>query len=207
MIELQVEQGSPEWHAARLGIPTASEFHRIITPGGLKFSAQQTKYLAEKVAERILGFPMDSVTTAAMARGLAMEAQAVAWYEFQQDVTTRRSGICLLDNRSAGASVDRFVGENGILEVKCPLAPQHILYLMGADDDAYRLQCQGQMWITGRAWVDRLSFFDGLPAHVLRVNRDERVIGPLADEVSKFCVRLDAAERRIREMLEGAVAA
>lgn len=206
MIEINVEQGSPEWVAARLGIPTASQLHRIITPTGLKFSAQQTKYMAEKLAERVLGFPMDSASSGAMLRGTAMEAQAVAWYEFQNDVTTRKSGIFLSDDRNVGASVDRLVGEDGILEIKCPLAPQHIMYLMGADEADYRLQCQGQMWLTGRQWVDRVSFFDGLPAHVLHVERDERVIGPIADEVDKFCVRLDAAERKIREMLVGKAA-
>lgn len=207
MIELQIEQGSEAWGAARLGIPTASQFHRILSPASLKASASAPKYLAEKLAERLLGIPMDVGQSGPMRRGSMMEAEAVAWYEFQQDVTTRRSGICLNDERTIGASVDRMVGEDGILEVKCPMAPAHLLSLIDPDPSEHRLQCQGQLWLTGRKWVDLLSFFAELPVALVRVERDDEAIARIADEVGRFTVRLDYAEKVMRQRMGQEVAA
>lgn len=202
MIEINVMQGTQDWYNLRLGIPTASQFHRIITPVGLKPSSAAAKYACEKVAERILGFPMEFVQSGAMVRGSAMEESAAAWYEFHREVETRTSGIFLNDDRNVGASVDRLVGDDGILEIKCPLAPNHIANLLGVNDGAeHFLQCQGQMWITGRKWCDLLSFFPELPPSLIRVERDEKAIEALASEVDRFCVRLDFAERRVRESM------
>ena len=120
---------------------------------------------------------------------------------------TRKSGIFLTDDRSIGASVDRLVGDDGILEVKCPLAPKHLAILLEADTGDYNLQCQGQMWITGRAWCDLLSFFPELPPALMRVERDEKSIEAIADEVGRFCVRLDAFEKIVRGKIGGQVAA
>jgi hypothetical protein len=207
VIELDVRQGSEAWLRARLGIPTASAFGRIITAKTLKPSAQAPKYLCEKLGERLTGFPADSYSDTEMDRGGAMEASAVAWYEFERGVLTRKSGLCLLNNRKAGASVDRFVGEDGILEVKCPMATQHLMALLEYDDAEHRIQCQGQLMITQRKWVDRLSYFPGLPPALHRFERDEEAISAIMTEVALFIDALENAQLKVGQMLAGSVAA
>jgi hypothetical protein len=204
MIELTMPQGSKEWHDARLGLPTASNFGRILTEKGLKASASSNKFLCEKLAERIMGFPLETFEgSGETMRGSAMESAAVRWYEFQHDVPTRKSGICLTDDRRAGCSVDRFVGEDGILEIKCPMPVQHLMTVLGYDDAEHRLQIQGQLWITGRRWVDRLSYYAEMPQDCTRFERDEVAINHIDEEVMAFCDRLDDAERRVRAMMVG----
>lgn len=206
MIEVPVEQGTTAWQNARLGIPTASCFDRILTPAKLKPSESSRKYLYQKLAERLLGVPMEFGGSGATQRGSDMEPQAVAGYEFQNDCETRKSGLCLTDDRRIGCSVDRFVGDDGILEIKSPLAPQHIATLLGDGED-HRLQFQGQLWITGRKWVDLVSYFPELPPAPMRFERDEEVIAAIAEHVYAFADRLDGAEARLREMRGEAVAA
>ncbi len=198
MKEFTVLQGSTEWQNLRLGIPTASDADRILTAKKLEPSAQQSRYLCEKLAERILGVPMDFVSTGAMTRGSELESMAVKQYEFVHEIETRACGFCTLDNGRAGCSVDRFVGEDGILEVKNPLAPQHLEFLLGFDRDGYRLQRQFQLWVTGRRWVDLVSEFPGLPRYEERFERDEACIAKVAEHVIGFCDRVDDAERLLR---------
>ena len=112
-----MEQGSAQWIAARLGLPTASQFSRILTPRTLKPSASAERYLWELLAERIIGQPANDASTKFMERGKAMEAQAVAFYELQRGVDTRRVGFVTRDDGLVGCSPDRFVGDDGLLEI------------------------------------------------------------------------------------------
>lgn len=201
MIEHEVEQGSEKWHALRLGRPTASNFHRILSPKRLQPSSQRAGYMYQKLAERLLGVPMDMQGSGVMARGSELEEQAVRHYEFVNDVQTRKSGFFTTDDGRVGCSVDRLVGDEGILEVKCPLAPSHIAALLG-DGSEHFLQCQGQMWIAERQWCDLVSYFPGLPASTMRIKRSEDAIDALRQEVMIFCADLSAAENRLREMMD-----
>lgn len=191
---MNVVQGSPEWHQARLGMPTASQFDRIITPKTLKPSSQSQGYLCELLAERLLGVPLDSVATEWMARGLELEPQAVEFYEFTRDVKADLGGFALLDDGSAGCSPDRLIGDDGGLEIKCPAPATHVAYLLGqAVDEKYRCQVQGSLWITGRRWWDVLSYHPDMPPALVRVERDEEFIEALAAAVGDFNARLSEA--------------
>lgn len=131
MIIHNVKQGSYEWQQLRLGIPTASEFHRIITPANVDLSVSCASYAWHLIAERILGYPIESPTTALMDRGTHMEREAVKWYEFDRDCDAIPVGLLTTADGRFGASPDRLVGDEGLLEVKCPQANNHLGYLLG----------------------------------------------------------------------------
>lgn len=185
MIRLNCEQGSPEWFAARLGIPTASRFGDIITAKTLKLSASSERYAHELIASTVLGYDVESATSGFMARGTLLEKKAVDYYEMQNDCETETVGFILRDDRCVGCSPDRFVGTNGLLEIKCPSAAVHIGYLL-EESIGYRLQVQGQLWLTEREWCDTVSYNPELPSMFMREERDEKVIAAIAGAVNQF---------------------
>lgn len=202
MIKIDVQQGGPEWIKARSGIPTASQFHRLITPKTLKASAQAEGYRNEILAERLLGCSMDDISSEWMERGQAMEESARSWYEWTREVDVERAGFCLRDDRTAGCSPDGLVGEEGGLEIKVPSAAVHVGYLLdGTLPDKYRCQVQGSLWVTGRAWWDFLSYNPSLPSVLIRVERDEEFIAALASAVEALTAELVTAEARLREKI------
>ncbi len=210
-------QGSAEWRNLRLGRPTASVFDQIIIPSAGKVKPEpkrpRKKPLAERsdlsrssqslmwklLAERLQGYPINGITTAAMKAGHENEGAAVAWYEFTREMEIERVGICLTDDERAGASPDGFVGEDGLVEIKAPLLQTHVQYLLSGTGIAefYRPQIQGQLWVTGRKWIDSLSYFPPYPPALVRVERDESYIAKLAAAVTQFADNLDAALERL----------
>lgn len=197
MIRVDCVQGSEEWHRHRMGRPTASQFSRIIQPKNRKPSASQHKYKCELVAERLLQTPLVSEATAFMERGKAMEDEAVAYYELQRGVDTERLGFALTDDRRAGCSPDRLVGADGLLQIKCPSPGVHVGYLLGDVAEDYMAQVQGELWVTGRAWADVLSYSPLMPPALVRVDRDEAYIRDLSALVLAFSDDVDEAEARL----------
>lgn len=197
MIILDVVQGTTEWLDARMGIPTASEFGRILTAKTRKPSSSATKYACELLAERLLGRTMDDATSDFMQRGSALENEAVAAYEFDQECATEKVGFVLDDTRQWGCSPDRFVGEDGLLEVKCVSASNHIAALLGLLDDDHVSQIQGQMMVTGRRWCDLWFYNPMLPAHRIRIYRDEEHVGQLHEAVQAFCYRVNTMHAQL----------
>ena len=199
MIEVPCIQGSAEWFRLRLGIPTTSGYDRILTPKKAEPAAAQGKYVYTLVAEWLLGHPLDEEGTDLTLRGQDLEDDACRFYEFDRDVELVPSGFCLSDDRMTGCSVDRFVGTDGIVEIKCPGASHHVAYLLGEAQDEHRPQIQGQLWITGRQWVDLLAYHPELPSVVVRYGRDDLFIKKLATEMPRFLARLmEAKEKMIR---------
>jgi hypothetical protein len=195
---IDCKQGSPEWQDARLGLPTASGFDRIITPSGNP-SKGATKYLAQCFAEWYLGVPLDDFQSAFMERGTEMEPEARRWYEFAHDAEALPVGFCLTDDGRAGASPDSLIGEDGLLEIKCPAAVTHAVYLLGGLTDEYKIQVQGQLWVTGRAWCDLLCYHPTMPRVVTRIERDEPFIEAMGKYLTAFCDRLDEAKAQYAE--------
>jgi hypothetical protein len=181
-----VQQGSAAWLELRAGIPTASNFHRILTPSGQP-SKQATDYLHGLLAEKMMGHPIQEHVTLWMARGADLEAEAVQFYEFQREVETVRLGFCTNDAGTIGASPDRLVGNEGLLEIKVPKDSTHVGYLLAEPvSEAYFPQIQGQLWIAERQWLDLLSYHPELPPALIRVERDEAYIGKLRAAVETF---------------------
>lgn len=197
MITLDVEQGSPEWLAARLGIPTASSFDRILTPGTRKLSKGADSYMHELLAEWMIGASLDPYANEWMERGKDLELGAVEAYEFERDCETERVGFAMRDDRRCGASPDRFVGLDGGLEIKCPSAAVHVSYLLGVPTK-YNCQVQGALWITERDWWDFMSFHPDMPRAIVRIPRDEPFIRDISAAVEQFCDRLESARETLR---------
>lgn len=197
---ISCKQGSPEWHAARLGIPTASAFGKIVTASG-KLSAQADGYLHALVAERILGLSVDAEATDWMERGKITEAEAVALFELRHNCDTKAVGFVTTDDGRAGCSPDRLVGSDSGLEIKCPSAAVHVGYLLDVAPRRYWPQIQGALWITGFQRWHFLSYCPEFPPAEMVYERDEKFIALLADEVHDFNARLDAAHAKVADMM------
>lgn len=193
------EQGSPEWFAARAGVPSASCFDKIVTSKGER-SKQRRDYLFQLAGESILGEKAETHTTAAMERGVEMEAEARSFYEFTHDADVDEVALCYSDERKLwSCSPDGLVGEDGGLEIKCPKLHTHVGYLVsGKLPTKYFQQVQGNLFVTGREWWDFLSYFRGLPPLIVRVTPDEAFHAKLSDELERFAEDLAATIEKIK---------
>ena len=188
MIIVDCEQGDETWDKARAGIPTASGMNKIYTSGGKK-STQATDYRDTLLMEWLLGGPTEDFKNHWMERGNDLEDEARTFYEFQCNTDITTVGFCYADEeRLHGASPDGLVGEEGLLEIKCPKANTHMRYILaGKAPTGYFVQMQGQMLVTGRKWVDFVSHFPGLEKPIIiRVERDERFLMGLSSALRTF---------------------
>ena len=203
MIVHEAEQQTDDWLQARLGVVTASQFHRVMTPKTCKPSKAADDYLHELIAEWLLGEPLEGFSSGMMERGRDMEAEAVKWYGFVQDVTPERVGLCLRDIGLVGASPDALIGTDGMLEIKCPGPKKHVAYMLGADPQAdHRCQIQGGLWVTGRAWMDFVSYHPTMRPVIVRCERDDAFIESLSEIVGSFVVRVLEAMRALLDEKE-----
>lgn len=194
---IECEQKSPEWYAARCGIPTASGFDKIVTTKGEQ-SKQRTKYLYQLAGECVSGLAEESYQNYAMLRGIETEAEARSFYEFTTGSDVAQVGFCISDCGKYGASPDGLVGEDGILEIKCPTMAVHVGYLLeGSLPMDYFQQTQGQLLVTGRKWSAFLSYYPGLKPVLIRVDRDALFLTALQLELDKFCSELEQIVKRI----------
>jgi hypothetical protein len=195
MIEVfdAIEQNSPEWLKLRAGLPTASEFHEVIAKvgprGGIPKGRQ--KLLWRLAGEIITGEPEDTYQNADMQRGKEREAEARAFYAFRFDADPKQ--VAFVRNGNCGASPDSFLGDDGLLEIKDAKPSVQIERLVaGTLPPEHKAQCQGQLMVTERKWVDFMSHSRGLPPLVIRVERDEDYIAALRKDVDQFVAELDA---------------
>lgn len=192
-----MEQRSPEWFAHRLGRVTASRIADVMAQTKTGPGAARKNYMADLVAERLTGTARDGFTNAAMQWGTDTEPQARAAYEFMADVSVQEVGF--IDHPTlamAGASPDGIIGDDGMVEIKCPNTATHIdTLLTGKIDGKYHKQMQFQLACAGRAWCDFVSFDPRLPAEmqlwVHRVERDASAILEIENAVSAFLADLD----------------
>ncbi len=200
---IECEQNSPEWLMARLGVPTASEFHRIVTPKG-KLSAQADGLANRLLAEWATGAPLEHETTEWQDRGQEKEDDAISAAELILGIETDRIGFVTNEAGTIGCSPDRIRdgGRRGV-EVKCPSAPIHVAYMRGnrnALDEKYRCQLAGQIWIAEFNGVDVVSFHPNLPTVHIAVNLDDEMsefIGILSRSVEAFSDMLIAAKTEL----------
>ena len=199
MIKVDVVQGTPEWEQAKLGIPSASNFDKIVTTKGV-LSKSAEKYMYTLAAERITGVKEDGYQNGPMLRGIEMEAQARAMYEFMTDNVVEQVGFCYLDSKKAtGCSPDGLVGGAGGLQIKCPSSAVHIGYLLDQKlPTPYFQQVQGELFVTDRAWWDFFSFYPGLKPLLVRIKRDKKFIASLKLELGAFSHELEEITEKIR---------
>jgi hypothetical protein len=187
MIIHRCEQGSEEWHALRLGIPTASCFDKIVTPAKCELSKTSVDYMALLIAEWIRKAPVDEFENEWTRHGHEYEDEARKAYEFAVGQSVDQVGFITTDDGMVGASPDGMIGSNALCELKCPKANTHVGYMLArAIDDKYKTQLQGQLWVCERELVDIQSYCPGFPTVVIRVTRDEPYIAKLSAAVRKF---------------------
>lgn len=191
-----LEQGSPEWLAARCGLVTASRVADVVAKTKSGWGASRQNYMAELIAERLTGQPAERFTNSAMQWGNDTEPQARAAYEFFTDAVVVEVGLVMHPTiAESAASPDGLVGDDGLLEVKCPQTATHIDTLLAGKIPAkYDTQMQWQLACTGRQWCDFVSFDPRLPGDLSlfrqRVPRDDARIAELERDVREFLAEL-----------------
>ena len=189
-----IEQGSPEWFAARAGIPTASRFSTVMAKGEGKTRAE---YMRKLAGEIITGELAEGFTTPHMERGKLMEDEARETYAFINSVEPYQVGF--IRSGDKGASPDSLIGTNGGLEIKTAL-PHIQIDRLERDrlPPEHKAQVQGNLWISEREWWDFVSYWPRLPMLVTRVYRDEPYIKAMSDEIDRFNDEKAALVERIR---------
>lgn len=197
MSTIELTQGSSEWLQARLGRVTASRVADVIAKTKTGWGASRANYMAELIAERLTGVPGEQYISPAMKWGTETEPEARAAYSFYADLDVTEVGFVEHPRiPMTGASPDGLVGDDGMVEFKCPNTSTHIDTLLGDPIPAkYLTQMQWQMACTGRAWCDFVSYDPRLPASmklfVQRVPRGNATIADLEKLVTEFLVELD----------------
>jgi putative phage-type endonuclease len=183
-----IEQGSDEWLQLRLGVATASNFDKIITSTG-KESATLDKYALQLATEQMLIAPEPSYKNDAMIRGNDLEELAREIYQEQTFNVVDQITMFKSDCGNFGFSPDGLVGDDGLIEIKCPLATTHFKYLLDNKMPSdYIQQIQAGLWISGRKWCDFVSYhpnFKDKQLFVVRVERDEEYIAKLTQLANK----------------------
>lgn len=193
-----MEQGSIEWVQARLGKATASRIADIVAKTKSGYSTSRANYAAELLCERLTGEQAARYVSAEMQWGTDKEPEAIAAYAWETDTEPEECGFYIHPRlEMAGASPDRLVGDDGLIEVKCPLTATHLETILGGSiPGRYLTQIQWQLGCTGRAWCDFVSFDPRCPPHlrlhIQRVKRDDAAIAELEKEVAAFLAEIDA---------------
>lgn len=190
MIDLHLDliQGSVSWLAMRAPLVTASNFAKAIGSGaGRKTLVYQT------AASIITGEVPESYSNATMERGIEIEPEARSMYSMITGADVIESGIVTnSDIPGVGASVDGLVGDDALVEIKCPHTSTHLQYIIAGKLPAiYRAQVQGQMWIAEREFNDFVSYDPRIPSEksifIYRAKRDDEYIATtLEPGITKF---------------------
>jgi len=193
-----MEQRTEEWYASRLGKVTASRVADIVAKTKTGYSASRAKYMGELLCERLTGSRGDTYQNAAMVWGVNTEPQARVAYEAALGELVEEVGFIPHPTiEMAGASPDGLVGEEGLVEIKCPTTITHIDTLLSITvPQQYMTQMQWQMACTGRKWCDFVSYDPRLPENmqmfIHRVERDDKMIAELEGEVVKFIEEMES---------------
>lgn len=192
----EIIQGSDEWKRLRLGKVTASRVSDVIAKTKTGYAASRANYMAQLIAERLTDTPAETYTNAAMQHGTETEPEARSAYEFYQNVTVEEVAFVAHPKiEQAGCSPDGLVGDDGLVEIKCPNTATHLETLLGQTvPGKYEAQMQFQMACTGRAWCDFASYDPRMPENmrlfVKRVHRDDKRIKEIESEIAGFLLEM-----------------
>ena len=191
------EQGSIEWLSLRLGKITASRVKDVLTKGrGTSQSKTAESYMMELIAEILTGNSKPFFENDAMRWGTETEPQARAMYAVNNDFIDVKEVAFVEHNEQVGISPDGLIGEDGLLEIKCPNTTTQLKRALSDDYSAdYKAQIQMQLWVTEREWCDFLSFDPRLDCEAgylqQRVFRDEEYIEEMKTKVYAFVDKMN----------------
>ncbi|YCH23117.1 YqaJ viral recombinase family protein [Pseudomonas sp. D1-3] len=208
---IECPQGSEIWHQARAGRITASMFgdaRAKLKSGANKGqpTSAALDYAFRLAIERIAGTPLDNgFETWQMRRGHELEPEARMEHEMQTGLIVQRAGFVTTDDGAFGASADGLIGEDGVSEYKCFLAPEK-LRAFHIDNDASGImdQVQGVLWITGRKWAHIGMYCPALEPvgkqlWLQEFKRDDDYIEQLEADLWQFKLLVDQYEAKLRE--------
>lgn len=201
---IELTQGSPEWHAYRCGKVTASRVADVIAKTKTGWGASRANYAAQLIAERLTGTAAESYTNAAMQWGTDTEPQARLVYEMMTDAKVQQVGLIQHPSIALScASPDGLVGNDGLVEIKCPNTATHIETLLSeAVPGKYVTQMQWQMACASRSWCDFVSFDPRMPGEmqlfIARVQRDDAAISELTAQIEVFLAEVADTVSRLQ---------
>jgi putative phage-type endonuclease len=207
-METEIIQGTTDWFAIRLGKVTASRVADVIAKTKTGYSTSRENYMAHLVVERLTQTKAESYTNAAMQWGTDQEPFARAAYEAAQGVMVEEVGFVPHPTIEwAGASPDGLVGNDGLVEIKCPNTATMIEALLtGKVPTKYFTQMQFQMACTGTKFCDYVVFDPRMPAKaqlfVTRVNRDDAYIAEIEAEIVKFLAEVESQVQQLNQIIE-----
>lgn len=200
MIIVTSEQRTPEWFAARRGLPTASEFGSIITPKKMDYASAADTYidsLIDAIMRPDASGDESWTGNRHTRRGEELEPEAAGTYAFDRDVRLTAVGLVLSACKRFGCSPDSLIGADGMLEAKAPDGPTFVRWLRehrrtGGLPLEHKPQVHGSLIVTGRAWCDFLAYCPGYDPLVVRVTPD-KFTDRLREHLETFHVNYTAA--------------
>ena len=206
-----MKQQTPEWFAARLGKATGSRISDIVSKTKTGYGSSREDYLFQLVVERLTGVNTVSYSSPAMQWGVEQEEYARSAYEAHMGVLVDQVGS--IDHpriAMSSASPDGLIGDDGMVEIKCPMTKNHLNMFLGQSiAKSYMDQMMWQMAVTGRKWVDYVSFDPRCPAglqlFIQTIERDNEYIAALEFEVVKFLDEVELKEKDLRLILDSKI--
>lgn len=205
---IEIEQRTDDWFAARLGKVTASSLYKVLAKTKTGYGADRGNYMTQLVLERVTGSKADSYTNAAMQWGIDQEPFARAAYEASRGVMVDEVGFIPHPTiAAAGASPDGLVGDDGMVEIKCPDSKTALECWLAENpvESKYFAQMQWQMRCADRSWCDYVVFDPRMPAKaqlfVVRVLRDDKWLADVEIEVMKFLAEVDAKVAALKKII------
>jgi hypothetical protein len=190
MKQLTSTQRTEDWYRARIGIPTASDFSKVMMGTGTR---TRQDYMCRLIMERIIGRGLsENIKSKWMEHGIVTEHAAASEFSATQNLALVSCGFIVGDDERYGCSPDYLIKDReALLEIKCPAPWTHARYHLFGPGDDYKAQVQGQLLVTGYETVYFYSYFPGLPPYLLETGRDEKYIKKLFEELELFCDELD----------------
>jgi hypothetical protein len=196
---IECEQGSPEWYAARRGIPTSSRFGDMMAIGEGK---TRLRYMRELAAEVITNETTETFSNEKMERGRKFQARLEAMYLYDNDdIQVEHVGFIRSTLMATGCSPDGLIGDRGMVEFKSTEPHLLVEILQTGKVPNHRAQVQGQLWITGREWCDLVIGWPKMPLSVTRIHRDESYMAGLRLELQRFNTELDLLVSQLKAKL------
>lgn len=195
-----VEQGTPEWLKVRMGMVTASDLDRLLTPAfEIRKGKMPKSLMHSKMAEGLRGLPNPGFSSFATEEGQELEIEARSRFALDEDHKMKNVGFVENEEARFGCSPDALLDDDGGLEIKCPFPQTHVKYL---DEEIlpedYACQVHGSMFATGRTWWKFYSYHRRMQPFILTVQRDEAICAKIQEALTGFYAKYDEAMAKLR---------